>query len=786
MSAFPQPLNFGSGQPVRRVEDARFLTGRGRYVDDLSLPRQAHGAVLYSPHPHARIMRIDTAAAQTAPGVLAVLTGADARADGLGEFPPLNMPEDSGGPKGYRAFRPVLCADVVRCVGDRVAFVVAETAAQARDALDLIEVDYEPLPAVVTVEGATASGAQAVWDACPGNVSFTLAAGSREAADAGFARAAHVITVKLVNNRVSANSLEPRCCLGSHDAFDDSYTLYTSSQNPHGVRSMLARAIFRAEETAFRVISPDVGGGFGLKCTPFNEDALVLWASRRCGRPVKWTGTRSDAMMGDNHARDQVIEGELALDANGKILAIRARSLQALGAYTFSSMTAPILFALRYIPNVYDVQAIDVETKAVFTHTAPTSVYRGAGRPESVYLIERLLDRAAQELGIDPVEIRRRNFISPQALPYRTPTGSNYDSGEFEAAMDRAIGLSDAGAYAARMALSRKSGRLRGRGLAYYIEHAGTNNDRMELRFDPTGNVSIVSGMHSHGQGHATVFAQLVSEWLGLPFAAIRFVQGDTDQVPFGRGTYAARSSLLGGCALKAAADAIVEKARPMAAKLLEAAVADIEFSAGEFRVAGTDRRMPLAQVARAFYQPLGLAGFSVGLEASGSFAAEPPNYPNGCHICEVEVDADTGAVTLDRYAVVDDVGRAINPMICEGQVHGGVAQGAGQALCEQVVYDPESGQLLSGSFTDYAMPRADDLPGIDTAFHDVPCKTNPLGIKGIGEGGAIGAPPAVVEAVLDALRPLGVRHIDMPATPDAVWHAIEAARRAAPPRPSA
>lgn len=764
---------YGIGQPVRRVEDRRFLTGRGRYVDDLAFDRLAHGVAVMSPHAHARIVHIDVSQALAAAGVLCVLTGRDALTEQLGDFPPLNMPEDQGGPKGFRAPRPVLCSDRVRCIGDRVAFLVAETAAQARDAAELIEIDYEPLRAVVNVEDAVRDDAPQLWADCPGNISCTIAAGNKAATDATFARAPHVVKLRLENNRVTANTLEPRCCVGVYEAAAENYTLYTSSQNPHGVRTLLARSVFAIPETRLRVVSPDVGGGFGLKCTAFNEDALVLWASRRCGRPVKWVATRSESLMGDNHGRDQVVYGEMALDRDGRMLGMRARSLQALGAYTFGSITAPLMFGLRYIPNVYDVQAIDVSTSAVFTNTSPLSVYRGAGRPEGVYICERLLDQAALELGLDRREIRRRNFIAPHAMPYRTATGSVYDSGEFCSAFDKTLQLADWDGFEARRAEARSRGRLRGRGISCYIEHAGNMNDRMELRFDPSGAVAIVAGTHSHGQGHATTYAQLVSEWLGVSFEAIRFVQGDTDQVPYGRGTYAARSSLLAGCALREAADAIIAKAKPVAAELLEAAPADIEFNNGSFRVTGTDRSITMSNVAKAFYLPFGAR---LGLEASGTWTANPPNYPNGCHACEVEIDPETGCVQIVRYAVIDDVGRAINPLICKGQVHGGVAQGIGQALLEHVLYDRDSGQLISGSFGDYAMPRADDLPELQTGSHDVPCKTNPLGVKGIGEGGAIGAPPAVIEAVLDALRPLGVKSIDMPATPHRVWAAIQQA----------
>ncbi|OGA29195.1 MAG: carbon monoxide dehydrogenase [Betaproteobacteria bacterium RIFCSPLOWO2_02_FULL_65_24] len=771
---------FGIGQPVRRVEDTRFLTGRGRYVDDINLPLQAYGVVLLSPHAHARIRGIDTSRAAAAPGVLCVLAGADAARDKIGGLPPEFMPEDMGGPKGYRTQRPVLCADRVRFVGDRVAFVVAETQEQARDAAELIEVDYEVLPAVLTPEEAVKPDAPRLFDDCPtGNVSFALMFGNKEATDAAFATAKHVVSLRVENHRLSANSIEPRVCLGAYDASDDSYTLHTSSQNPHGARHMLSHAVFHIPESKLRLVSPDVGGGFGMKGDTYPEDALVLWASRRCGRPVKWVSTRSEALLGDNHGRDQVMQGELALDANGKFLALRSQGSSALGAYVSGAATAPIMFCLLYIPSVYNIKAAHVMTRAVFTNAAPMGPYRGAGRPEAIYLMERLVEKAARVTGIDAIELRRRNYIPSEAMPYTTATGNVYDSGDFVGSMDKCLELADWKGFEARRAASQRKGRLRGRGLGYFIEPGGIFNDRMELRFDPGGAVSIVAGTHSHGQGHATVYAQMVSDWLGVPFEQIRFVQGDTDQVPFGRGTYAARSSMVGGCALKNAADAIVEKARLMAAHLMEAAPADVEFKDGQFRIAGTDRQMPLVDVAKAFYRPMGLPKqFGLGLDAAGSYEG-PPNFPNGCHACEVEIDPETGAVTLQKYAAIDDVGRALNPMICEGQIVGGVVQGIGQALLEQVVYDPESGQLLSGSFSDYTMPRADDLPHFDLEFHDVPATSNPLGVKGVGEGGAVGSPAVVIAAVLDALRPLGIEHIEMPATPLRVWETMQQAKAA-------
>ncbi len=761
---------FGIGQPVRRSEDRRFVTGHGRYVDDLELPRQCHGVVVMSPHAHARIRRVDTARASAAPGVLCVLTGADVEADRLGSLAPV-MPEDMGGPKGYRTLRPILALDKVRAVGDRVAFVVAETLAQARDAADLVEVEYEPLPAVVRVEDAVKPGAPAIWDECPGNVSFTLAFGDKAATDAAFATARHVVSLTLVNNRITANSIEPRAALGSYD--NGAYTLYSTTQNPHGTRSAIARAVLRVPETSLRVISPDVGGGFGMKFGAYPEDALVLWASRRCGRPVKWTGTRAESLLGDSHGRDQVVRGELALDGDGRILAVRAEALHNVGSHVIGAAVATSLFSLKLIPGVYDIPAAHVVSKAVLTNTAPLAPYRGAGRPEAAYLIERLIEQAAVVTGIDSITLRRRNFIPKAKMPYKTPTGCVYDSGDFARVMDACLARADWKGFAGRAAASRKNGKLRGRGLAYFLEEASVFNDRMEIRFDPGGTATIVAGTHSHGQGHATTYAQMVAEWLGIPFDSIRFVQGDTDEVPFGRGTYGSRSMMVGGNALKRAADAIVEKAKPMAAHLLEAAATDLEFEAGRFRVAGTDRSIALTDVAKAFYRPAHLPPqFELGLSAAGTFASEPPNYPNGCHVCEVEVDPETGTVEVVRYTAVDDVGRVLNPLLCEGQIQGGVAQGLGQALMELVVYDAD-GQLVTGSLQDYAMPRASDVPEIESEFVEVLAATNPLGVKGAGEAGATGAPPAIVAALLDALRAHGVQALDMPATPQRVWAAL-------------
>jgi carbon-monoxide dehydrogenase large subunit len=772
---------FGIGQAVRRVEDQRFLLGKGRYVDDVILPGQCDGVTVLSPHAHARIKRIDTTKAKTAPGVLCVLTGADAAAEKLGSFTAHLMPEDVGAPKGHRTFQPLLATEKVRFVGDRVAFVVAETAMQARDAAELVEIEYEVLPAVVELEDAAKEGALKVWDDCPqGNVGFRLMFGSKEATDAAFASAKHVVKLRVENNRLSPVAMEPRAAIGDYNAADNQYTLYTTSQNPHGVRMEMSH-IFHVPENQIRVISPDVGGGFGLKGNVFPDDALALWASRRLRRPVKWVATRSESMLTDHCGRETVYYGELALDENGKILALRARVLFQIGAYFVGAALAAGAFSVRFIPEAYDIQTMHITSQGLFTNTSQSGPYRGAGRPEAAYFMERLIEHAAREIGMEPAEIRRRNLIPPNKLPYATPTLWNYDSGEFERVMDKCIEISDWNGFAARKKNTERNGRLRGRAVTYYIEFGGIFNERMDVRFNPDGTLTVLGGTHSHGQGHATVFAQLVHELLGVPLDSIRYVQGDTAQVPIGRGTYGARSATVGGNALKAACEALVEKAKPMAAQLMEADASDLEFGDGQFRVVGTDKAIPLVNVAQAAYAPMGplTDKFGVGLEANGSFSANPPSHPNGSHVCELEVDPETGEVVIDRYFVVDDLGRILNPLIVRGQIHGGVVQGIGQALLEHQVYDRQSGQLLSGSFTDYAMPRADCMPNIEAELEEIPCKTNPLGVKGIGESGTIGAPPTVINALIDALNPLGVKHLDMPATPMRVWQSIARARSA-------
>lgn len=779
MNETNHPSGTGIGQPLSRAEDRRFLTGKGRYVDDLKLEGMAHGVPLLSPYAHARILSMDVTQAKAAPGVLCVLTGEDAAQEALGGMPPLFMPEDAGGPKGYRTSRPLLAREKVRFVGDRVAFVVAETASQARDACELIEIEYESLDAVVDLEDAVREGAPLIWDEAPGNKCCMVMFGDEKAVDSAFREAEHTTSIRLRSNRVSANSLEPRACLGQYDELDAFYTLYTSSQNPHGVRTMLCANVFHISESQMRVVSPDVGGGFGMKADPYPEDGLVLWAARITGRPVKWSATRSESLQGDTHGRDQIVHADMALDAQGRILGIRVRSMHGFGAFVVSAAVAPLTFAMRFVPSVYDVKAYHAINQGIFTNASPTGPYRGAGRPEATYLIERLLDQAAAQIGLAAEEIRRRNLIQPEQLPYSTHTGFVYDSGNFPLALEECTRRSDPEGYPQRKAKSEQAGLLRGRGIGMFIEQGGIFNDQMTIRFSPSGHVSILSGLHSHGQSHATVFPQLVSEWLGIPYGCIRYVQGDTDKVSFGRGTYAARSSMIGGCALRLAADEIIKKIQPAAAAQLQVDADSLLYEQGHFRTGDGTKRIALSDAAKVFFMKAGpLSKFGVGLEATGTWSADAPNFPNGCHICEVEIDPETGVVRIDRYNAVDDVGIALNPLVCEGQMHGAIAQGLGQALIEHVVYDRDSGQLLTGSFMDYGMPRADDMPPLNLKLLEIPSVTNPLGVKGVAESGTIAAPPTIINAVIDALRPLGVTHIDMPATPLKVWQAIQAVKQ--------
>jgi carbon-monoxide dehydrogenase large subunit len=769
----------GIGQPVPRKEDPRFLTGRSRYVDDVSLPHMTHGVVLRSPHAHARIGGIDAEAAKAAPGVLLVLTGEDYAADGLGGIPCASIPMNLLTRPPVRGFYPGLVKDVARCLGAPVAFIVAETAEQARDAAELVAVDYEPLPAVTGAPKAVEPGAPTVWEDAPDNVAFQHEMGSAEAAEAAFKAAHHVTTLSLYNNRLTAVSMEPRGCIGEYDFADDRYTLHASCQGPHRMRQALAQAIFKVPETSINVIARDVGGGFGMKGGVYPEDILALWAARKIGRPVKWIADRAEGFMTDTHGRDQTLTVQLALDEEGRILGLKLDQIYNVGAYLAAGAGVSPAHSATLMSGVYAIPAIHVMTRSVFTNTAPTGPYRGAGRPEATYALERLLDRAADEMGIDKVEIRRRNFVRPPQMPYRTALNYTYDSGEFETVMDKAIRFADWDGFGARKAESEARGRLRGLGLATYLESAGAVNERMEVRFDPSGNVSVLAGTFSHGQGHETIYAQMVSEWLGVPFENVRLIQGDTDKVTIGRGTMASRSMSVGGSALKIASDRVIEKGRKIAAHMMEAAVEDVEFAEGGYTVSGTDRKVSIMDVAKASYAMAGFPSleFGIGLDAVGEWDIGPCNFPNGCQVAEVEIDPETGFVALDRLHVVDDVGTVMNPLLLKGQLHGGVAQGVGQVLMEDIVYDAESGQLVSGSFMDYCMPRAADFPSIEIETHPVPTKTNPIGVKGAGESGTVGAPPAVMAAIMNALAPLGVEAFDMPATPHRVWQAIRTAK---------
>jgi carbon-monoxide dehydrogenase large subunit len=667
----------------------------------------------------------------------------------------------------------------VRYVGERVAVVVAETEAQARDAVDLVQIDYEELPVVVRAADAVKDGAPQVYSESPKNICFTLRMGNVDAVDPAFAAAAHVTKLELFNNRLNAFTMEPRGCLAEYDSGTERFTVYSSTQNPHGLRHGLSH-LMHLPEAAFRVIAKDVGGGFGMKGNLYPEEVVVPWASKRVGRPVKWIPTRSEALLGDDQGRDILVTAELALDKDGRFLALRWKGLHNVGAYIEGSGIVPVLFVLKLAPTVYDIPAVAVFNSAVFTNTPPTIPYRGAGRPEAVYIMERLIDKAAHEMGFDRAEIRKKNFIQPAAMPYATKTGWTYDTGDYAAAMTKCQGLADWSGYAARKAASEKAGRKRGLGIVTYVDNTGIFNDRMEIRFDPSGQCTVHAGTFSHGQGHETVYPQMVAGWLGIPIEQIRFAQGDTDQVAAGRGTYASRSMMVGGSALRAAADEVIEKGKRWAAHFMEASPSDITFAEGKFTIAGTDKVMPLMKVAAMSFIPVGIpAELGVGLTGAGAFSANVPSFPNGCHICEVEIDGDTGTVNIERYTVVDDIGTVINPLLAEGQIQGGVVQGVGQAICEDIVHD-SNGSFLTGSMMDYCVPRADNVPNIKVDFSPVASKSNPLGVKGVGEGGTVAATPTVMNAILDALQAYGVGDIPMPATAHRVWAAIRGSERKA------
>ncbi|MCP5265002.1 MAG: xanthine dehydrogenase family protein molybdopterin-binding subunit [Burkholderiaceae bacterium] len=772
------------GQPMRRREDLRFLTGAGQFTDDIVLTGQTYGVFVRSPHAHARITGIDQAAARAMPGVVDIITGEDLAEAKIGGLPCGWLIHDKSGEPMKEPPHPVLAQGKARYVGDAVALVIAESTSQARDAAEALVVDYEPLAAVVDPAKAESAGAS-VHDEAPDNVCYDWGHGDAQAVDAAFAKAAKVTRLDFVNNRLIPNAMEPRAANASYSRHDDSYTLYVANQNPHVERLLMSAFVLGLPESKVRVIAPDVGGGFGSKIFLYPEETALVWASKRVGRPIKWTAERSESFLTDAHGRDHVTTAELALAEDGEFLGMRVKTIANLGAYlsTFASSVPTILYA-TLLAGQYRTPAIYCEVKAVFTNTAPVDAYRGAGRPEATYVVERLVEQAARDVGMDPVAIRRRNFIT--TFPYATPVGLTYDTGDYAATLDKALALADVAGFPARREEARSRGMRRGLGYSCYIEACGLAPSNIagalgaraglfeagEVRVHPTGTVTVFTGSHSHGQGHETTFAQVVAGRLGIPTENVEIVHGDTGRIPFGMGTYGSRSLAVGGTAIVKAVDKVIEKGRKIAAHLLEASDDDIEFGNGEFKVSGTDKSIPFAQVALSAYVPHNypLEKLEPGLNENAFYDPTNFTYPAGSYVCEVEVDPATGTSRVVQFVAVDDFGNIVNPMIVAGQVHGGLAQGLGQAMLEGCTYDRETGQLLTGSYLDYAMPRAADLPDFIVDTHATPCTHNPLGVKGCGEAGAIGSPAAYINALTDAL---GVRDIPMPATPERVWRAL-------------
>ena len=775
------------GESVLRKEDYRFLTGAGQYTDDITLTRMAHAVFVRSPHAHANIKNIDIGAAKSAPGVIGVLEGKDVANDKINGLPCGWLITSVDGQPMKEPPHPILALDKVRYVGDHVVMVVAETLEQAKNAAELVQVDYEPLSAVVDVRDA--KGGLALHEAAPDNNCYRWAIGDKGLVDAAFTQAAHVTKLDLINNRLVPNAIEPRAAIGSYSRANDDYTLYVSNQNPHVERLLMTAFVMGLPEHKVRVVAPDVGGGFGSKIYLYAEDVCLTWASKKLNRNIKWVCERGEAFLSDAHGRDHSSHAELAIDKDGKFLALRVHTDANLGAYlsTFSTCVPTILYA-TLLAGQYTTPLVYAEVDAWFTNTAPVDAYRGAGRPEATYLVERIVSRAAFELGLSQDEIRRRNFITQ--FPYQTPVALQYDIGDYVGCMDASQKLADVAGFKGRQEASQAQGKLRGIGYSSYIEACGLAPSNIagalgaraglfecgEVRVHPTGSVTVFTGSHSHGQGHETTFAQVVAARLGIAVDAVDIVHGDTGRVPFGMGTYGSRSISVGGAAIMKALDKIEAKAKKIAAHLLEASDTDIDFANGEFTVRGTDKKIPFGTVALTAYVPHNypLETLEPGLNETAFYDPTNFTFPSGTYIAEVEVDPETGVVRLDRFTAVDDFGTIINPMIVEGQVHGGLVQGIGQALIENCVYDRETGQLLTGSFMDYAMPRADDFPEFKIGHICTPCTHNPLGTKGCGEAGAIGSPPAIMNAVLDALAPLGVKDLDMPATPHRVWQAIQ------------
>jgi carbon-monoxide dehydrogenase large subunit len=780
------------GAPVKRREDFRFIKGLGKYTDDINLPGQAYCYILRSNVAHARIRSIDVSQAKTAAGVIAVFTHADLDASGAGGLPCGWQVTSRDGSPMIEPKHPILAAGKVRHVGDPIVAIIAESLNEAKSAGEKVVLDLEELPAIVNMKAALNGAPVAVHDEAAQNLCFDWELGDEAAVKAAFERAHHITTLEVVNNRLIPNAIEPRAAIGQYNLASDEYTLYTTSQNPHVIRLLMGAFVLNIPEHKLRVYAPDVGGGFGSKIYHYAEEALVTWAAKRVGRPVKWVAERSESFLSDAHGRDHVSRAQMAFDKDGRALALRVDTLANMGGYlsTFAPCIPTWLHG-TLLAGQYTTPAIYTNVKAVFTNTVPVDAYRGAGRPEATFLVERLMSKAAQEMGLDQAEIRRRNFIQPSQFPYQTPVAVVYDTGDYEAALNKAMELADYAGFPARKAAAAARGKLRGIGFASYIEACGIAPSNLvgalgaraglyeaaTVRVNPTGSVSVMTGSHSHGQGHETTFAQVVADKLGIDMSQVEIVHGDTAKVPFGMGTYGSRSLAVGGSAIVKALDKIIEKGRKIAAHLLEAAEDDIEFRNGAYTVKGTDRSKSFGEVALTAYVPhkYPLEAMEPGLEETAFYDPKNFTFPAGTYICEVEIDPKTGFTEIVSFAAADDFGNVVNPMIVEGQVHGGLVQGIGQALLETAVYD-ENGQLLTGSYMDYCMPRADDVPSFKVeTLPGTPCPHNPLGVKGCGEAGAIGAPPAVINAIVDALKDYGVDHIDMPATPEKIWRAIQA-----------
>jgi aerobic carbon-monoxide dehydrogenase large subunit len=767
---------FSIGQSVRRREDPRLLMGCGRYFDDLNLAHQLYATIVRSPHAHADIRGIDTSAALAMPGVQVVLTGADYAADGLGPLPAMALYKRRDGRPMYVPERPAIAINRVRHVGYPVGVVVADTLDRARDAAEHVAVGYAVRPAVVSAREAFEPGAPQLYDDCPKNEAYFYEAGNKAAVEAAFAHAAHVVEQRLVINRVTANAIEPRGVTGEYDTGTGRYTLHCGFQRPWLFREAIAKNVLKIPETQVRLITGDIGGSYGLRGSIYPELVLMLWAARRVGRPVKWIATRNEAHVSDDDARDNIVDAALALDRDGKFLGARIRSFGNLGAYVSFRGAMPPVVNIGTVCGTYTTPAVHVAVSRMLTNTHCTSPYRGAGRPEASYMIERLIDIAAAKIGMDPAELRRRNTIPPSAMPYRTPLTFTYDSGRFEENLDRAMALADWKGFPARRKEAARRGMLRGIGISNTIEFAADPTiETAEIRFDPGGDVMLVTGSISHGQGHATVQTQILVDRLGVDPHSVKFIQGDTDAVAFGMGTGGSRSTTMSGGAIVLVSEKIISKGKKLAAHLLEASEADMEFKDGRFTIAGTDRALGIHEIGKTAFQLDKLPpGMEPGLYETATYRARSGNFPNGCHVCEVEIDPETGVSKIVGYWVVDDVGTVINPMLVKGQIMGGIAQGLGQALMEEKTYDPETGQVLAGSFMDYAMPRADDFCEVEIEDNPVPTPTNPLGVKGAGEAGTVGSLSAGINAIVDALSVYGIRHIDMPCTPYRVWRAIE------------